>query len=199
MRKIAKILLVGGILIALLVLGKSLYLAPGSDDSGLPAATVSGGNIGSGEVSLPKHLLIPKLNIDADVQHLGITKNGNMAAPSNFTDVSWYKLGTVPGKVGSAVIAGHEDNAISLDGVFKHLEDLKVGDDVYVVGENGEKLHFHVTGSKIYPYNLSGAELEKIFSAKDKARLNLITCTGVWLKEAKTNDNRLVIYTELVK
>ncbi len=164
--------------------------------------TVAGAVIGSTTVPPssqergPARLLIPKLEIDAAVQQLGVTKTGNMAAPDNFTDVSWYKFGTVPGQIGSAVMAGHEDNAISLDGVFKHLEDLEVGDDVYVVTESGERLHFRVVDSQIYPYDKS--PLEKIFNTTDKARLNLITCAGDWLPAAKTNDKRLVVYTELV-
>ena len=196
MRTVAKIFLVVGLLAALAVIGRSLFIAPGSDDSGVPA-TAAGASI-SGE-SLPQRLIIPRLNIDAKVQHLGITKSGNMAAPSNFTDVSWYKYGTPPGRVGSAVVAGHEDNAISLDGVFKHLEDLENGDDVYVLREDGTKLHFKVVDKQVYPYNLSGPALKEIFEKNDKSRLNLITCAGIWLKEAKTNDKRLVIYTELVK
>jgi LPXTG-site transpeptidase (sortase) family protein len=147
---------------------------------------------------LPSTLLIPALGVNAKVQALGITKKGNMGAPSNFTDVSWFKLGTVPGQVGSAVMAGHEDNALSLDGVFKHLEDLKTGDDVYVVRKDGKKLHFKVVDKKIYPYNLTGPELEKVYNADDAARLNLITCTGNWVQSIKTNDKRLVVFTKLV-
>jgi len=201
-KNIARLLIAIGVLGALVVLGRTLYYAPNDEiDSGLEVTSEQVvGTIVSGATSdLPSRLLIPKLNIDTKVQALGITRNGNMAAPSNFTDVSWYKLGTVPGQVGSAVMSGHEDNAISLDGVFKHLEDLEVGDDVYVVMKSGKKLHFRVTDEKIYPYNLKGTALNQIFTAKDEASLNLITCTGDWVQEIKTNDKRLVIYTELVK
>ncbi len=201
MKKLAKLLIIFGILAALFVLWRSVYYAPNDAladevDSGLAAAVNLGESVDP--EALPTKLLIPRLNIDSDVQRLGITRTSNMAAPDNFTDVSWYKFGTVPGFNGSAVMAGHEDNAISLDGVFKHLEDLEIGDDVYVVREDGQRLRFKVVDKKVLPYNLSGTELEKIFNAKDKARLNLITCAGDWLKEAKTNDQRLVIYTELV-
>jgi LPXTG-site transpeptidase (sortase) family protein len=144
----------------------------------------------------PQRLIIPKLDIDAKILDMGINAAGNMDAPHNFVDVGWFKLGTVPGEIGSSVIDGHEDNGLSLDGVFKHLEDLRPGDDVYVVQADGKKLHFKVEVSEIYPYN--NAPLQKIFARADKARLNLITCAGSWLKEAKTNDKRLVVYTVLV-
>lgn len=195
MKTFAKICIAAGILSALFLVGRALFYSPTGEttDSGLIAATSTRG-ISSG--SLPSELLIPKLGITTKVQHLGVTKSGNMAAPSNFTDVSWYKFGTVPGMKGSAVMAGHEDNALSLDGVFKHLEDLVIGDSVFVVDQTGTKLEFKVVEKAVYEYNHSPTE--RIFNTDGKVRLNLITCAGDWLPEAKTNDKRLVIYTELV-
>ncbi|MDO8565442.1 MAG: class F sortase [bacterium] len=196
--KFAKLLIAVGILLALLFLGRGLYFAP-NDDSGLAveSAVISSTTVGSTSIAnYPARLEIPKLDIDTEVQHVGVTKTGNMAAPNNFTDVSWYKFGTIPGHTGSAVMAGHEDNAISLDGVFKHLEDLEVGDDVYVIDHNNKKLHFKVIAEEIYPYNKS--PLERIFNKSDGTYFNLITCAGDWLASAKTNDKRLVVYTKLV-
>ena len=146
--------------------------------------------------SLPYRLIIPSLNINAGVQKVGVKADGSMGTPSNFTDVAWYKYGTIPGQVGSAVIDGHVDNGLSLAGVFKHLVDIKVGDDVYVEQANGNKLHFKVTDIETYPY--IGAPTEKIFTQTDAARLNLITCEGAWVQSGKTYDHRLVVYTKLV-
>lgn len=200
MKVLARLLILVAVVLGGFAIWRGFFYYPNDEvDSGLVAGTPNLPDAGAEQISLPDHLLIPRLNIDADVQHLGITKKGNMAAPSNFTDVAWYKYGTVPGNVGSAVMAGHEDNAAGLDGVFKHLDDLALGDDVYVVDADGEKLHFRVTDKKVYPYNLSGTELNKVFNAKDKAHLNLITCTGEWVQALKTNDKRLVVFTELVK
>lgn len=197
-KPLAKILIVGGIIIALLVLWRGLYYVPNDEvDSGLQVASSTQNSLI--EVSLPERLIIPKLGIDADIQHVGITKSGNMAAPNNFKDVSWYKFGTVPGARGSAVISGHEDNAISTPAIFYDLHKLVVGDEVIVTIESGERLHFKVTKTEIQPYNLSGPILDKIFNANDSHRLNLITCTGDWLPEAKTNDKRLIVYTELME
>ncbi len=191
------------IVLALIVgfglLGRALFYFPnGEVDSGLATVQhIDSAYATTTTIGLPERLIIPKLGIDADVQQLGVTKTGNMAAPNNFTDVSWYKFGTPPGQDGSAVMAGHEDNAISLDGVFKHLEDLVVGDSVYVMDKDEKKLEFKVVDIKVYPYDNS--PIEKIFNTKGKARLNLITCAGEWVPAAKTNDKRLVVYTELVK
>jgi sortase A len=143
----------------------------------------------------PDRLLIPALNIDANVQQTGVNSKGNMGVPTNFTDVAWYKLGTVPGQLGSAVIDGHVDNGLALAGVFKHLSDIKVGDDVYIKTKTGRSLHFVVQDIVIYPYK--DVPLDKLFTRSDDAHLNLVTCDGAWVKNEKTYDQRLVVYTVL--
>ena len=146
--------------------------------------------------SLPSRLIIPSLNINANIQYVGVNAKGNMMAPDNFTDVSWYKYGAVPGNVGSAVLAGHVDNGLGLDGVFKHLTDLKVNDDVYIEERDGTKLHFKVSDIEVYPYN--SVPTNTLFAQNDAARLNLITCDGSWVSGQDTYDHRIVIYTRLV-
>lgn len=204
---IAKILIVVGIFSAITVVGRSVLYSPNDEDvkdSGLnlglanqPGEQAPGEPVAGSSAVLPARLIIPKLDIDTDVQHVGVTRSGNMAAPNNFTDVSWWKYGTLPGNRGSAVMAGHEDNALSLDGVFKHLGDLELGDEVYVADKDGKRLRFEVVDEEIYPYN--NAPLQRIFHADDDRYLVLITCAGDWLPEAKTNDQRLVIYAKLVE
>lgn len=144
----------------------------------------------------PAGLAIPKLSIHARVQDVGIAKSGNMAVPTNYTDVGWYRDGPVPGALGSAVMDGHVDNGLALDGVFKHLDTLVPGDDIYITTEAGNRLHFVVSEVADYPY--TEVPLERLFARADRARLNLITCTGGWVESGKTYDHRLVVYAELV-
>ncbi len=144
----------------------------------------------------PVRLQIPSLGIDANVQNAGLNGKGNMASPSNFTDVAWYRYGTVPGQVGSAVIDGHVDNGLGLAGVFKHLSDIQIGDDVYVLMQSGVSRHFVVADIESYDYR--SAPVDEIFNRADTQRLNLVTCEGAWVQGDKTYDHRLVVYTELV-
>ncbi|MDE1925425.1 MAG: class F sortase [Patescibacteria group bacterium] len=151
-------------------------------------------NVSSSE--RPAQLQIPKLNIDSSVLGVGLGVTGNMAVPPNFTDVGWYKYGPVPGQWGSAVIDGHVDNGLSLAGVFKRLNELSVGDDVYIVTTSGTRLHFVVTDVESYPYE--AVPVGQVFDQADAKRLNLITCEGSWVEGGKTYDHRLVVYTTLV-
>ena len=146
-------------------------------------------------VEYPDRLDIPVLNIDAAVLQVGIARSGHMAVPPNFTDVGWYKYGSVPGQKGSAVMAGHVDNGLGLDGVFKHLNQLKVDDDIYIITKAGSRLHFVVSDIQSYPY--TSVPTETLFNRTDGTRLNLVTCDGGWVQGEKTYDHRLVVYATL--
>ncbi len=143
----------------------------------------------------PARLMIPVLDVDASVESVGRTRAGNMGSPTSSTGIAWFKEGARPGERGSAVVAGHLDNALGRSGVFKNLEKLQAGDEVIVETVSGETLRFRVVEMVTYPHN---APPDDLFTRADGSLLNLITCTGEWLQEEKTYDGRLVVYTELV-
>ncbi len=174
-------------------LTQALWYAPGSDLE-VPSAEIMPRELPPSEE--PATLRIPKLGIDTKIQQTGLNSKGDMGVPTNYTDVAWYKHGTIPGQLGSAVIDGHVDNGLGLAGVFKNLGRLQKGDDVYLTTKTGRELHFVVEEAVAYPYK--AVPLEKLFTRKDDARLNLITCGGTWIKAEKTYDERFVVYTRLV-
>lgn len=163
-----------------------------ADSTGIyPATSMTSG---VPESELPARLIIPSLDINTDVQHVSINNKGNIANPSNFSDVGWYKHGIVPGHRGNSIVAGHVDNGLKLPGVFKHLDQLKPGDEITILTKKGERILFKVTGSEMYDYTADPSET--IFAETNKARLNLITCDGDWLSERKTYTKRLVVFAE---
>ncbi len=168
-------------------------------ESALPA-NIQNDNLKQGGEAIaenyPLRLNIPVLKINAKVQKVGITTKGNMAAPSNYTDVGWYKYGSVPGQAGNAVMAGHVDNGIAFPGVFKHLGGLKAGDDIYVDMSDDKKIHYVVTGISIYDYD---DKLEAVYSNESEHSLKLITCTGRVLLSKRTHAERLVVTAVEVK
>jgi LPXTG-site transpeptidase (sortase) family protein len=194
---IRRLLVVGVVVAVVLFAGTLMHavLYAPSDSSGLPVSVATSTTATSSTVVGPREdparLQIPSLSIDAKVQYVGVTKSGNLGVPSNFTDVAWYKYGTVPGQIGSAVMDGHVDNAISLPGVFKHLGNIHIGDAINVQTVQGTVLHFTVTDIQTYPY--TSLPLEKIFTQNDTARLNLITCGGTWIQSVHSYDQRLVV------
>jgi LPXTG-site transpeptidase (sortase) family protein len=152
-------------------------------------------NIKKADKAYPKQLRIPSIKVNAKVQYVGITKNGKMATPNNFTDVGWFEYGTVPGGKGSAIIAGHVDNGLAFPAVFANLENVKTGDDIYVDTVGGKTIHFKVISAKDYDPE---AKTEAVFNQNDGNYLKLITCAGVWSEIYKTHNKRLIVTAEQI-
>ena len=144
---------------------------------------------------LPIRLKIPVINIDAAIESLGLTSQGNMDVPKGPDDVAWYKLGTRPGENGSAVIAGHYGTWKNGKGsVFDNLNKLNQGDQIYIEDENGKTITFVVRERRNYDPK---ADASEVFSSDDElSHLNLITCEGTWNKDSKSYSERLVIFTD---
>lgn len=145
--------------------------------------------------SLPVRLKIPKINVDAPINQMGLTPEGNMQAPSGLQNVGWYKFGPHPGDIGSAVIAGHFGR--SRDGelpVFERLHTLIAGDIINVKDKKGRVATFVVRELQILNQNEAAPN---VFSSNDgKAYLNLITCQGAWDSTQQTYSNRLVVFSD---
>lgn len=145
----------------------------------------------------PSRLIVPALNINANVQYVTVNAKGNIGTPDNFTDVAWYSLGVVPGQAGTAIIDGHVDNGLGLAGVFKHLSDIQLGDEVDVVTKAGGEARFIVTNIQVYDYqNVPSAAIFGAASAS--STLKLITCDGTWVPGGDTYNERLVVTASLV-
>lgn len=143
---------------------------------------------------LPVRLVIPAINVDAKIQSLGTTATGEMDVPSTIDETGWYRLGSRPGEIGSAVIAGHLNGERGEAGVFNRLHLLKEGDTIYVEDAQGSFTRFTVRESREYEPGYA----EEVFSRNDGAHLNLITCKGVWDEAKKTYSNRLVVFADKI-
>jgi sortase A len=144
----------------------------------------------------PVQIKIPAIQVEAEIENVGLLSNGQMGVPSDAFGVGWYELGAKPGEIGNAVLAGHVDSKTG-PAVFYDLKKLKPGDEVVVSDSNGKNLTFIVKELEIYPRN--SAPLEKVFgqSLSNRSQLNLITCTGTFNSKERTHEERLVVYTEL--
>lgn len=142
-------------------------------------------------------LRIPRLGINAHIQTTGLTSDGAIGIPTNYTDVAWFSGSAKLGESGNSIIVGHRDTRIFAPGVFRNLNSLTVGDDMYVFDATGKKSHFRVVDKKTYYENTN--LLSEIVGHTDYPRLTLITCEGNWDQSIKRYDQRLVIFAELVR
>jgi len=144
---------------------------------------------------LPVRLSIPAINVHANIQHLGITPQGEMEVPDNAVDVGWFESGSRPGEKGSAVIAGHLDGKNGESGVFTHLHKLKEGDKLYIEDDKGTSTTFIVRESRMYDPGYA----DDVFTKNDNAHLNLVTCDGFWDANSKSYSKRLVVFTDITQ
>jgi len=153
-------------------------------------------NLSVGQISssLPVHLKIPKINVDASVESVGLTSDGAMDVPKGPAEVAWYNLGPRPGGVGSAIIDGHSGYKNNKPAVFDNLYKLQKGDKIYVENDTGVTTTFVVR--EIRKYNPNADATDVFISNDGKSHLNLITCTGFWNKIWKSHSERLVVFTD---
>jgi LPXTG-site transpeptidase (sortase) family protein len=145
--------------------------------------------------SLPARLIIPKIDVGANIEYLGKNSQGAMAMTKSLVNVVWYDLGPRPGENGTAVIGGHF-NGDGKTSVFDNLHELNPGDKISVTDGAGIVNTFVVRETKSYNKD---ADASDIFNTNDnKAHLNLITCEGIWDKISQTYSRRLVIFTDKI-
>lgn len=143
----------------------------------------------------PTSLKIPAIDLEAQVQHLGMAENGEMAVPDNIEDVSWFSPGYQPGQNGRAVIAGHVDG---VDGpaIFWDLSKLQLGDEV-VVQDKDRTLTFKVHTMESVSLDL--ADVSQVFGYTSSPELVLITCSGTYDFDRGTREERLIVYASLIE
>lgn len=145
-------------------------------------------------------LRIPKISVDAIVQDMGLTPDGVMEIPKNIVDVGWFTGSPHPGEKGAAILTGHvaqiRGGILTKQGVFYNLNQLRAGDDLYVLNDKGESIAFVVRESRVYDPT---ADATSVFTSGDGgAHLNLITCDGIWNPGQLSYTQRLVIFADAV-
>lgn len=139
----------------------------------------------------PRSIRIEKLNVDAYVQRVGITKDNAMATPSNIAFTGWYVKSVAPGADGLSIINGHAGGRY-IDGVFKNLKHLTSGDSIQV--QRGD-LSWHTY--KVFSVKtVSVADANKALYERNvllPKQLNLITCDGNFNDAAQTYDERTIV------
>jgi len=141
---------------------------------------------------VPVRLVIPSINLNADLESVGVTTSGAMDVPIGRENAAWFNLGPRPGQIGDAVIDGHYGFWVGgAPAVFNNLNKLSNGDIIYVEENNGMTVAFRVSGSAIYSPTQNDTNL--FVSSDNQSHLNIITCQGIWNPSNKTYSDRLVI------
>lgn len=144
----------------------------------------------------PYRIKISKIGIDSCIQRVAIDQNNNIAAPSNVNLAGWYVNSPIPGDDGVSLIDGHATGRYT-QGIFYDLHKLSPGDTVEITRSNDKTQTFRVVTVSEYPLEQATEELFRKLDSVDR-QLTLITCSGNFLNEEQTFDNRIVIRAEAI-
>jgi sortase A len=129
-----------------------------------------------GESGLTR-LVIPRIDLDVVIVE-GTSHHALSLGPGHL------QTSALPGGPGNSVIAAHRDT------FFRHVYQLKPGDDIFVE-RGGQKYHYVVTSKRIVqPTDLS------VLDASSESRLTLITCYPIHF--IGPAPERLIVFAKLV-
>jgi LPXTG-site transpeptidase (sortase) family protein len=168
----------------------------GSDTTPIPPNTVSKYVVAA---DLPRELTISKIGVTARILPMSVNSDDSIQAPTNVFDSGWYTGSVKPGEYGAMFIDGHSSGSTH-QGLFGNLDKLINGDRLQVDKGDGTKLTYKVVHTELV--NLSDVDMAKMLTtyAGVTKGLNLMTCSGQWIKDngTKTLDERILVFTEQV-
>jgi sortase (surface protein transpeptidase) len=146
--------------------------------------------------SAPVRLRIPEIDVDTPVMGLGLDKDGSLEVPptGDRNLAGWFKDGTPPGSRGTAIVAGHVDNARG-PAVFYSLGALKKGHRIEVTREDGRTGVFTIDAIEVY--EADAFPDQKVYGHRGRPELRVITCGGGFSKKTGYQGN-VVAYAHLI-
>ena len=125
----------------------------------------------------PVTLTIPAIDVRTRVIRLGQHQDGTVEVPDDPAEVGWFQHGPPPGAGGSSVILGHFDS-MSGPAVFYRLKELRPGDPIAVLLDDGTTVRFRV--HSIATYANADFPARKVYGRQGRSQLNLVTCGGAY-------------------
>ncbi|MEU8619801.1 class F sortase [Streptomyces sp. NPDC048623] len=147
--------------------------------------------------SSPLRLRIPEIDVDAPLTGLGLGPDGALEVPpaADRNLAGWYEDGTRPGAKGTAIVAGHVDNAQG-PAVFYALGALKKGHRIEVDRQDGRTAVFTIDAIEVYEKD--GFPDAKVYGEADRAEIRVITCGGGFSKKAGGYQGNVVAFGHLI-
>ncbi|MEU6357268.1 class F sortase [Streptomyces sp. NPDC047072] len=145
--------------------------------------------------SPPDRIRIPAIRVDAPLMGLALTRSGSLDVPPAEKEnlAGWYEAGTTPGETGTAIVAGHVDNAEG-PAVFYDLGALHKGARIEVDRRDGSVAVFTVDAVEVY--DAKRFPDEKVYGAAKRPELRVITCGGGYSRATGYQGN-VVVFAHL--
>ena len=133
--------------------------------------------------------------VDAPLDPVGVEPDGAMTLPEDVDRVGWYRFGPVPGDdEGTAVLAGHVDDAEQGLGALAPLREVEAGAEVRVTDAAGAVTRWRVVSRELIEKR--ALPLAALFQRAGPPRLVLLTCGGEFLPELRSYADNVVVVAE---
>lgn len=128
-------------------------------------------------LAIPNRITIPRLDVEADIDEVGLVGDGKVDVPRDVQRTGWYRYSqTVDTDEGSIVIVGHKDGVDQGPGAFYDLGSLQPGDRIVLDTAGGDRVRYRVVARESFDKQV--VPLDELFSSAGPSRLTLITCGG---------------------
>ena len=126
---------------------------------------------------------IPRFDVDAAVENIGIDDTNHLETPKDPRNVGWYGIYQKPGHGYNALFSAHVDYYPSIRGAFYDLAKMVVGDEVTVVMQGGAEYRYRVIRNDRYTVDTipTGDLIRASGRPQDDEWITLITCGGMFV------------------
>ncbi len=139
----------------------------------------------------PTVVQIPAVDIEVTLDPIGLTPDGELAVPEDFSRGGWYEEGPAPGEPGPAVVTAHVD---SYDGPapFFRLADVAPGHEIVVDFDDGRTATFVV--DRVEQHAKDEFPTLAVYGNTEGPELRLITCGGDFDGRARSYRDNVIVW-----
>ena len=175
--------------------------AAGDKATAVPSASAHSASAGPQPLAVlapavPTRVRIPAIGVNAPLTALSLGSDGKLAAPPDGDRnlAGWYRAGTSPGSIGTAIIAGHVDTHQG-PAVFYGLGALKKGNTIEV--DRADHVDAVFTIDAVEAYAATDFPDRKVYAPANRPELRLITCGAGFDKKRQQYLGNVVVFAHM--
>lgn len=144
----------------------------------------------------PRYFSLPVLGIhNARILQVGKDpKTHEIGTPPGIYDVGWFNQSGLPGNNQAIILDGHNGGPTK-DGIFKRLSNAAIGNNLTIERGDGQIFNYKITENYILKLDDfdQGAMNKVLAKINNQETVAIITCSGRWLKDKQTYDQRTIV------
>lgn len=144
----------------------------------------------------PRYFSLPVLGVH-NVRILPVGKDPKtheIGTPPGIYDVGWFNQSGLPGKHQTIILDGHNGGPTK-DGIFKRLSNATAGNTMSIERGDGQVFTYKITDNyTVRLDDFTQDAMDKVLAKiNDQETVAIITCSGRWLKDKQTYDQRTIV------